>query len=180
VSAEPTENAGPSNDALDIVSADVAADPNTITGVIRVKKLAATSAEAPTGMSWSVNFTIAGTPFSLSAYADPTGAVSYNGSYVDPKLGGQLYPGNLAGIFDTTKNEIHISIPTSTMAKQATVVNGTDISQINATTGPEILVPDPTGKLGGTILTDVPNTVDQTANGKDYKVGTLSCVTPGK
>lgn len=180
-SQEPTENAGPSDDVMDILSADVAANPTTITGVVRLKKLAATDTSAPSGINWSINFTIGGVPFSLQAYADPTGAVSYTGSYVDPKLGGQLYAGNLNGTFDTKKSEIHISIPTDTIAKQAAVTNGTLVTAINAAAGPEVLVPEATGALGGgALLTDNPNTVDQTANGKDYKVGTLSCVTPGK
>src|SRR5687768_14584060 len=48
---------GPQESSLDIVSADLASDAKTLTGVLRVQSLAAAPATSPGGASYDINFT---------------------------------------------------------------------------------------------------------------------------
>lgn len=176
----PTTTAGSSDDALDVLSVDVATDKTTITAVLRLKKLAATSTNAPTGMTWSATYKVDTTTFYLAAHANPQGALTYDAAYAST-AGGNLLTDKPTGSFDPAKGEIHISLPLAAMAKQAVVKPGMKITAIGATTGPEALIPDATGVFGGgTFFSDSWNTVDTASGGKDYTAGALSCVTPGK
>ena len=170
----------PSNDAIDVVGGDIAADKKLITAVIRVKKLAKTSPMSPTGMLWSLDFTADDVVFSFAAHTDPTGAVAYQASY-KTALQGSLYDGGATGTFDLAKSEIHVTAPVSLLAAQATIKVGTVLSALAAKGSMDIVVPDPSKKVaaGGTIE-DVSLGLDSAASDKTYKVGTLSCVTPGK
>ncbi len=171
---------GLTEDALDITSVDVASDKNAITGVIRVKKLAKSSSNAPMGMNWSVTFDGGGTVFTLAGHSTATGAVVFDTSYAST-AGGSIYGPGTTGVFDTAKNEVRITAPLSLMSKQADIVAGkTKITSIGGTTGPEVLVPDPTGVFGSTIFSDSPSTADSTTGGKDYLAGSPSCVVVGK
>lgn len=172
----------PSVDAWDITSADIAADKKNITVVIRVKKLAKTApTSAPTGMRWRFGFTAEDIPFSFGAHTDATGAVSYDAAYTDPIKGGQLYGGGVTGTFDTVKNEIHMTAPESLFASQATIKLGTVLSGLDASSGNEAAISDPTGKVvNGALLRVYPPGGDDAPSDKTYKVGALSCVTPGK
>lgn len=175
----PTTNAGSSVDALDITSVDIASDKKLLTTVMRVKKLASTVSTAPMGLNWTVSFKVDTQSFSIAAHADPTGKITYDASYAST-TGGSLYPGNMAGTFDTNKSEIHITVPIDLMAKQATIKLGTKITAIAGATFSEVLIPEATGALGGgTFFSTTVNEYDWTSPGKDYISGTPSCVTPG-
>lgn len=179
----PTENAGPSDDSLDIRSVDVASDGKTLTGVVRVNKLAASDSMSPTGSGWQISFNApGGQQFSLLATSDPSGAVTYGAGYTDPKTGStDLYPGGTAtGKFLPTKNQIHISVPLSAFAGQSVIRTGDTLTGLLAFSGQSAAIPDVTGQFGGGTLVGDTNPSDSAGPGKNYVVGTLSCVTPGR
>jgi hypothetical protein len=171
---------GVKDDALDITSVDVASDKSSITGVIRVKKLAASSTNAPTGMNWTVNFSADGTEFSLAGHATVTGAIIFDTAYAGA-TGGSLYGPGTTGVFDTTKNEVRITAPLSMLSPQADIRAGkTKITGIAGRTGGEVLVPDATGTFGPTLASDSEFAADTTEGGAGYLAGTRSCVAVGK
>ncbi|MCU1590745.1 MAG: hypothetical protein JWP11_2001 [Frankiales bacterium] len=176
----PAQSGGPSNDALDIVSADVASDAKTITGVVRVKKLAATSSSAPSGMTWSVYFTVDTTTFSLSAHSDPTGAITFDAAHSATGVN-SLYGPGVTGIFDTAKSEVRISAPRDLFAAESALKPGTKLTALTANAGPEVAIPDKAGAFGGgAILEGALYYADTASGGKDYVAGAPSCVVPGK
>ncbi|MDT7537730.1 MAG: hypothetical protein QOI82_1315 [Actinomycetota bacterium] len=171
---------GVQEDAMDITSVDLATDKTSVTGVIRIKKLSASSTNAPTGMNWTVNFTADGTVFSLAGHATVAGTVVFDTAYAST-TGGSLYGPGTTGVFDTAKNEVRITAPLSLLSAQADIRSGkTKITDINGRTGGEILVPDPSGTFGPTILSDSEFDADTTASGPAYLAGTPSCVVVGK
>ena len=171
---------GVQDDALDITSVDLATDKTNITGVIRVKKLATSSPNAPTGMNWTVNFTVDGTVFSMAGHATAAGTTVFDTAY-QTTTGGSLYGPGTTGVFDTAKNEVRITAPLSLFSAQADIRSGkTKITDINGRTGGEILVPDPSGTFGPTIFSDSEFDADSTSNGPTYLAGTPSCVVVGK
>ena len=168
------------DDAMDVTSVDLASDKTSITGVIRVKKLAASSTNAPTGMSWTVNFSADGTDFSLAGHATVTGDVIFDTAYAGA-TGGSLYGPGTTGVFDTAKNEVRITAPLSMLSAQADLRAGkTKITGIAGRTGSEVLVPDVTGTFGPTLLSDSEFAADTTEGGAGYLAGTPSCVAVGK
>ena len=170
----------PSVDPLDIVSADVATDKANITGVIRVKKLATMSAQAPTGMTWDLGFTVDGVQVDLIAHAGPSGATSFDASYVDPTTGqGSYFAKAATGSFDLTKSEIHITASTDVVGTKAPMSKKTILTDFAVSAGPEVAVPDVNGTFGSTAFSDGVSQDTATGSGK-YLVGAPSCVVPGK
>jgi hypothetical protein len=170
---------GVSDDALDVTGVDLASDKTSITGVIRVKKLSASSTNAPTGMSWTVNFSAEGTDFSLAGHATAAGTIVFDTAYAGA-TGGSLYGPGTTGVFDTTKNEVRITAPLSMLSPQADIRAGkTKITGISGRTGGEILVPDATGTFGPTLFSDSEFSADTTGEA-GYLAGTPSCVAIGK
>lgn len=179
--ALPNVPAGPSVDGLDILSADLAADKHHVTGVIRVKKLALTNPEFPTGMTWGIVFTINEIVFQLQGHTNPIGTPHFDGAYVTA-TGGTLFDGGVTGFFDLKKSEVHITIDKDVLASQADVKTGTKITKIAASAGPDIAVPEPTGKVSpsGATFEDNPWAQDAATTTKSFVVGTPSCVVAGK
>lgn len=167
-------------DGMDITSVDVATDKKRITSVIRVKKLATRSTTAPNGTLWQVNFTANDTEFGMSAHSLATGEVVYTSHY-QTTASGSLYGGGTTGVFDLKKNEIRMTAPLALFAGEANIKPGSVISAISGNTGSEFVLPDtPNRAFGSPILTYAPINADETEGGKDYKVGTASCVPVGK
>jgi hypothetical protein len=163
------------DDALDILSVDVASDRSSITGVIRVKKLAKDSAR-----NWTVGFTADGTEFSLGGHTTVTGDVVFDTAYAGD-TGGSLYGPGTTGVFDTAKNEIRITAPLGLLSEQAVIKAGkTKITDILGSTGPELLVPDASGMFGSTLFSYSPFVSDDATGGKTYLAGSASCVAVGK
>ena len=181
----PTENAGPSSDTLDITSVDLASNATTLTGVIRVKKLSASDTSAPTGAGWQINFLAPNNQqLSLLASVDPSGKPSFGAGYLDPTSGStSVYGADTSGVkgkFLPTKNAIHISVPLSTFVAQAPLKSGDTLSGISAFSGQNLSLNDPTGAFGGGLLLGDSNDADDASGGKNYVMGTASCVVPGK
>ena len=168
------------DDAFDITSADVATDKNSVTAVLRVKALKATSSNSPEGIVWSVSFDAEGVTFQMSAHAGPTGSMVYDTSY-SSTLGGSIYGKGTTGALDTTANEVRITAPLRLLEEQAVIKKGTKITNITAATAHEIAVPDSTGLSGGDMLLTYPHySVDDAEGGKDYVGESASCVVVGK
>ena len=169
------------DDALDITSIDIATNKKQLTGVIRVKKLAARPASAPGGSLWQVNFTANEVEFNLSAHSLASGEVVYTSSY-QTTASGSLYAGGTTGVVDLAKNEIRITAPLSLFAAQANIKPGkTVLSALGGSTGAEFVVPDTPNRLfGSPVLTYAPFAADEATGGKDYQASTASCVPVGK
>jgi hypothetical protein len=161
---------GPAEPALDIVSADLAADANTITAVIRVDKLAKKVQTAPGGTAYRVQFA---TPSEsdenlyLNAATDGTTDTFTAGTRaITANVGTQLAA--VTGVFDLANNEIRISAPLATFAAQGlkadTVLSLSGLDQTASRVA----------AAGRAAFADVATST------KTYKVGTPSCVVPGK
>jgi hypothetical protein len=161
---------GPAEPALDIVSADVAADAKTITAVIRLNKLAKSAASAPGGLSYRVQFSAPGesdenmylsaaTTGTTDTFVAGTRAITAN---LSTKLA------DATGVFDLAKNEIRISAPLATFAAQG-VKAGVPLSFSGLDQTSARLTPTGTSSFA-----------DVARSEKTYKVGAPSCVVPGK
>jgi hypothetical protein len=161
---------GPAEPALDIVSADVAADAKTITAVLRVNKLAKSASSAPGGLAFRVQFSAPGEDdenMYLSATTTGTADTVVAGTRaITANLSTKL--ADATGVFDLAKNEIRISVPLATFAAQG-VKAGTPLSFDGLDQTSARLTPTGTSSFADVALSD-----------KTYKVGAPSCVVPGK
>lgn len=161
---------GPGEPALDIVSADVAADAKTLTAVLRVNKLAKAAQTAPGGLSFRVQFSSpteedenmylsASTTGTTDTFTAGTRAITAN---LSTKLA------DATGVFDLAKSEVRISVPLATFAaagvKAGTILSFAGLDQTSARLTP----------TGSSSFADVARSE------KVYKVGAPSCVVPGK
>ena len=157
----------PSDDTLDIVSADVASNVKNVTAVLRLKSLAATSPFATTGRNYYIQFDLPGgaNPVYFSAESDATGT-SYRWGDLETVngLGSYTPKGDAKGVTDTAKNQIRLTVPVSELSAVGKAKPGSKISALHANT---------TAVLG-VLVADV-----DTADGsKSYIAGAPSCVKP--
>ncbi len=184
-----TYNNVPGSASDDIVSADVASDGVTITGVVRVAGLTTPDPQAPFGRAFFAEFTAAGSAdvLFLSARTYPQGTqfvYGYRG--VDPTSGlNTSYTlGAANGVVDTAKGEVRISTPVKGFVDgaKAKLAMGSKLSALTATTWrmagqgfvPSQSVGGTRVPLGGLLLPF------DDATGGTYVVGTPSCVAVGK
>jgi hypothetical protein len=191
--SDPAGDAGvspaPGADGDDIVSADVASDGTTLTGVIRTAALADVDPQAPMGRSYFVEFSVKGSADLLfvSARTYPTGTkFVYGYSGVDPNTGvNTSYTlGEATGVIDVAKKEVRISAPVKGFVDgaKAKLANGTKLGALASRVyrqGGQGLVPSQQVgparvPLGGF------NLLFDDAVGGTYVVGTPSCVVVGK
>ncbi len=178
---------GPSDDSVDIVSADVASDAKTLTAVIRIKKIANPNPLSPFGQSYFLVFSAAGAANQLfvSAGLYPTGNQFIFGyQAVDPVLtiNTSYSLGEGTGTVDMDKNELRVSVPIDAFKDQADLKPGKKLSGLIAegrkVFGQRVVPSQQVGPvrapLGGLTLTA------DTAEGKSYVLGTKSCVAVGK
>ena len=158
----------PSEDAIDILSADLATNSKTITAVIRVAKLSTTVATSPQGIHGKFIFTAPGTdfPLYLQATTDPANGPTFSAGYIDGISNGL---GAATGVFDTAANEIRISAPLSIFSAQTKIKNGTKLSSFEVNTGRYVYF--------GASFSD---STDSAVGAKSYSVGAASCVKVGK
>ncbi len=158
---------GPQEDALDLVSADIASDAKKFTAVIRVKKL---SKEIATGrgQSYELQFLTNGTENKL--YLSATilaGTESFNVGFRDATANTATPLGDATGVFDLAKNEIRITAPVSTFSGQGDGAKPGTLLTIGTLTASRNLV-------AVNVFADVNDA------GATYKAGNPSCVKPGK
>jgi hypothetical protein len=97
----------PNDPNLDIVTADVASNANTVTGVIRLAALDGQGSTAPTGAAYTLSFLVKGTVVVLRAYVSPAGESFADGT-------GKA----LTGKVDKAKKEIRIHAPIASLPVQ--------------------------------------------------------------
>jgi hypothetical protein len=158
----------PSDDALDVLSGDVASNAKSFTAVIRVKNLAATTPTA-SGRNYYLQITTptATNPIYFSYEVDPTGAVANWGELV-PGAGGvgsYTSKGKAVATVDKAKNEIHLTVPVADLSASASLKPGAKVSTISVNTTAAFVV----------LVSDV----DTAEAAKGYTAGAKSCVTPG-
>jgi hypothetical protein len=159
----------PYDPALDVVSADIANDANTLTGVIRLAKLTVGDPMAPTGRIYRLSYKIRSTGVGgeLTAQITPTGNLFYGG------LG--------TGVVDLAKNEVRISVPISRLVGHPTFGPGEGIANLTAMTdlafpvvpgsgSPQVPIGATAYAYGGDYTAPAP---------KAYPVGAPTCVKVG-
>jgi hypothetical protein len=158
--------AGPSDDALDIVSADVASDAKKLTAVVRLSKAATAADSAPTGFRFLVLFSAPGAddPVYLSAASTPGIGQTY--SFGNDTADGLSDAGTATGVFDTAKNEIRITASLSELSAAAGKIKpGTKLTDLTANSSRDFQA--------------VITYADMAEGGKAYVAGSPSCVKVG-
>jgi hypothetical protein len=161
---------GPQEDSLDIVSADLASDAKTLTGVIRVKSLAAAAATSPGGVSYDINFTTPdiASPVYVRAVVpssgEPTAEAGTRENAVVTSIATPLGDGTV--VVDTKKNEVRFSFPLADFTPAGGLKPGAKLTFGDVTTGRAA------GSRGVF--------ADAATSDKTYTVGAPSCVVPGK
>lgn len=180
---------GPTADSLDIVSADIASDAKTITGVVRVKKFARSDTSGPLGRVWYVQFNAKGAPglLFLSAGLYPN-KDEFSFGFLDMSTGVGSFAtlGSAKGVFDEAKNEIRISasIADMTKAKLGSLKPGSKFTGLLISarrfTGQNV-VTRPAGLPAAVpFIRGLVSEIDGATGGKTYTAGVKSCVKPGK
>lgn len=163
---------GQNNDPVaDIITSDVGTDAKRITAVVRVQKLAASSANYPYGLSWRLNFTIADTTYFMSAISDRSGVVGQTG-FTDPATGQGTISGAATAKLDLAKNEVRITSNVTNFANRVNIKPGTALTALNSVTGA-------IAQVQGVGNLRYP-TLDTAQGTTDYKAATRSCVPVGK
>ena len=173
----------------DVVSADIASDGKTLTGVVRMAGLAANDPEWLNGRAYFAEFVAPGSQDVLfvQARAYPTGVIwSYGYSGVDPTSGiSTSYTlGAATGVIDVAKKEVRISAPVKGFidGAKAKLAKGAKLTALGARVyrqGGQGLVPSQ--EVGGTrVPLSGLNVMLDDASGGSYVMGTPSCVVVGK
>jgi len=175
---------GPQEDALDIVSQDLGSDGKVLTAVIRVAKLATKIGSAPGGTDYKTQFTIPGQVataenFILNARTDGSGAPSYLLALRTVVAQGQAISKKVAdatGTFDLVKNEVRITVPLADIKSGSNVLaKGSVLTMAGLDqTSSRATVVNPATGTATAAFADVATTE------KSFKLGTASCVVPGK
>jgi hypothetical protein len=175
---------GPQEDALDIVSGDIASNGVTLTGVLRVVKLATSVGTAPNGIDFRVNFALPGQDpavenFFLNARADRAGTQKFLLGHITrtaPNVSTTVKLADGTGVFDLKRNEVRISAPLKAVTHGSfTLAPKMKISLggLDQTDARQVAV-NPSSDIGTAVFADVANSE------KTYVEGTPSCVIPGK
>lgn len=169
-------------DALDITSADVAADAATLTGVVRVRGLAAPpSSTAPSGYTYTLRFGWTGSASwetFLYATVSPArttfGLAAYRPGLVDPA---SFAPedARVTGVLDPARGEIRLSVPLADLRAYAPIGPGTTVTLTGAFTARSTGADGAAAELYGDGVY-----ADDVERRATYVVGTPSCVRPGR
>lgn len=158
----------PAEPSLDLVSADLASNRDYVTAVLRVAHLGAPAPTSPTGSSYLLSFLLNETRFTLYAIRDVTGWQRF-----------LLLPGSevgtqaiaVDGTFDTARNEVRISATTEDFEQLGGRAHpGTQATELTAATQRAL------GAAGSYTF----QTADAATAKRNYRLGSASCVTPGR
>ncbi|MBK5307368.1 MAG: hypothetical protein JJD92_11835 [Frankiaceae bacterium] len=159
----------PSEDAVDIVSADLASKGKKLTTVLRVKKLAASSPTAPGGLHWKFFFSVAGTQIYTQAIAAAGAAPAFTFGTIDETTGTSTSLGAAEGVLDTAKNEVRITVSTGSLPES--VKPGTKI---------DTFAPNAGRFIGNDAVLTFSDSTDLATSDRTYVAGAPSCVKVGK
>lgn len=157
---------GPQEDAMDLVTMDIATDAKNIGVAIRIAALSKTASTSPYGQAYEFQFTLPGSEnvLYLGASTDVEVGDSFSVGYRDPVANLSASLGEAKGKFDLAKNEIFISAPLSVFSTQGGIKPGTKLSGFNITGSRNIVVAN--------VFADV------AVSDKSYTAGTATCVDP--
>ena len=155
----------PYDGSLDVVSADVANNATTLTGVIRLAKLAAEDLMAPSRI-YTLEYRMRSTGIGGNLYVQitPTGVRWQNGAGT--------------GVIDLAKSEIRISVPISRLVGHPLFKAGDALTALNVhvdLTPP--VIPGSEQQLPIGVTADLGG--DRAVGTKDYPVGAPTCVKVG-
>jgi len=171
---DPADDSGPAGHAggptydpsLDIISADVATNATTLTGVIRVKQLTKSDSTWPFGREWQLHFTTStGHDYGLVAFDGPVRPAAPSAGHLT---------------MDYAHGEVRISQALKSLT--FALPKGTKLGVLSATTEASIQLPDsgPAGLGEATVVTGWSEEDDAVAPAsKSYTVGAPSCVKVG-
>lgn len=162
------EGSAPNDPSTDIVSLDYATNAKQMTTVVRVDKLAKSTAPlAPYGYTWYAYFTVGTTEFYTQVATSPTGD-TFSVGYINPDTGlrSSLTDGSATGVIDLAKNEIRTTFNLAQLAQFQTVKPKTKLTTLHGMSNRYY------GRL--TMLSD------DAEGAKPYVAGTKNCVVPGK
>jgi hypothetical protein len=161
----------PSDDSLDIVGGDLASDAKNVTAVIRIKDLSATSVASLSGRNYYFLFSVptSENPIYFSYESDATGNAAAFGTLVPNAttgVGTYTSAGTATATLVPEKNEIHLTVPVSTLGVVGKVKPGTKVTGMSISTT----------QVLGVLVAEI----DTADAAKSYVAGALSCVKPGK
>jgi len=173
---------GPQDNALDIKSADIASDGKVITAVIRVASLTAAQT-SPQGRGFAFDFLLPSSELqgSMRAVFINGQAPYFEATIKDPSVPNSpsTFLATITGSVDEKKGEVHITAPVAVFSELGAIKKGTLITPAgDAATSGRAVPPSP-GIAGQPVATRYVF-ADVAVDSKPYKVGTPSCVTPGK
>lgn len=158
------------DDALDLLSADVATNATTMTVVLRVKKLATAPTTSPAGATYQMTFNVGNEEALYYALVStgPNGLFSEFGTReaLPAVTSVPTVIGTPTPKLDLAKNEVRMSFPLSLFGSVKLVKGKTKIAPVETTTG--------RGNRGRGVF------ADDSVGGKNYVAGTASCVAVGK
>lgn len=169
--------AAPADDALDIISADVASDAKSFTAVIRVKDLGAAQV-SQLGSELQIQFELPGAvaPVWIGYNTSAYGGDAFQYGVIGQGEGGVTNPtGDAVGIVDTAKNEVRMTVAVSALNELGKAKPGSKVANITVSAAQLVgVAPNASGFYGYNAFG-----VDDAA-GKAYVAGAPSCVKPGK
>jgi hypothetical protein len=176
---------GPQEDALDIVSGDLASDGKVLTAAVRLVKLSRSVPTSPTGLTVGLDFLIGSNTsvvrlqaVMVSGSADRFEVTSRDADALPNTP--STFVGEVTGVVDEKKNEVRITAPAAMLAPFGGLKPGTKlIPNANESATASRGVPAITTTPGQPATTRGPF-ADIAAAGKTITVGAPSCVVPGK
>lgn len=176
---------GPQDDALDIVSADLASDGKVVTAAVRLVKLSRSISTSPTGLTLGLDFLIGSSTSVVRLQAvmvrgaEDRFEVSAKAADAVPNAP-STFVGQVTGIVDEKNNEVRITAPAAMLAPYGALKQGTKLIPNEAESATSSRgVPAITSTPGQPMTTRGPF-ADIAAAGKAITVGAPSCVVPGK
>lgn len=150
-------------DALDIVSADIASGTRNVVATIRLKSVSAQPGGTGSGVGYFFYFTVGGVGYKLTHYTDVTGQTS----------GGVIANGAPAVPVDTALDPATGTV-TWTLPRKAVAglkKPGAKLTGLSVESARAIVLPMPNG---GSSRTSTPN--DTASTGRSYTDGTATCL----
>ena len=175
---------GPQEDALDIVSGDLASDGKVVTAVVRLASFSRAIATSPQGFTVGLDFLIGSSADSvvrLQAVLGSTDRFEVSAKAVDalPNVP-STYVGEATGVVDEKKGEIRITAPAALLAPYGALKPGTKLVPNEAESATASRGVPPITTTPGQPMTTRGPFADIAAGGRTVAVGAPSCVVPGK
>lgn len=172
----------PYDPAFDIVSGDIASDGKVITAVVRLASVAPAQT-SPQGRGYAFDFLLPTSELTASMRAVLINgqAPYFEATYKDASIPNSpsTFLATVTGKVDEGKKEIRITAPVGVFKSLGPIVKNTLITPAgDAATSGRAIPPSP-GVAGQPVATRYVF-ADVATTSKPYRVGTPSCVTPGK